>query len=116
MNLRAPGCWSEHAPSSCPLAGGSLVALTSDHTVGNVAYGATKAAMDRVVVATFHEFGGDGLPRTSSTPVPLTPAGCSTLTASTCATDRPAGTGDVGNRVPHAVRRMAMDHEQAMIR
>ena len=38
-----------------PPQGGSIVALTSDHTVGNVPYGATKAALDRIVLAAARE-------------------------------------------------------------
>lgn len=35
--------------------GGRVVAMTSDHTVGNLPYGATKGALDRVVLAAAHE-------------------------------------------------------------
>lgn len=38
-----------------PESGGAVIALTSDHTVGNVPYGATKGAMDRIVLAAAHE-------------------------------------------------------------
>ncbi len=34
-----------------PVSGGRIVALTSDHTVGNLPYGSTKAALDRIVLA-----------------------------------------------------------------
>lgn len=34
---------------------GRIVAMTSDHTVGNLPYGATKAALDRIVLAAAHE-------------------------------------------------------------
>lgn len=34
-----------------PPAGGSIVALTSDHTAGNVPYGVTKGALERLVTA-----------------------------------------------------------------
>jgi len=37
--------------------GGVALALTSDHTVGNLPYGATKGAMDRLVLAAAHELG-----------------------------------------------------------
>lgn len=36
-------------------AGGRVVAMTSDHTVGNLPYGATKGALDRIVIAAAHE-------------------------------------------------------------
>ena len=35
--------------------GGRIVAMTSDHTVGNLPYGATKAALDRIVIAAARE-------------------------------------------------------------
>jgi len=35
---------------------GRIVSLTSDHTVGNLPYGATKAALDRITLAAAHEF------------------------------------------------------------
>jgi 3-oxoacyl-[acyl-carrier protein] reductase len=34
---------------------GRVVAMTSDHTVGNLPYGATKGALDRIVLAAAHE-------------------------------------------------------------
>lgn len=36
-------------------AGGRIVAMTSDHTVGNLPYGATKGALDRIVLAAAQE-------------------------------------------------------------
>lgn len=36
-------------------AGGRIVALTSDHTVHNLPYGSTKAALDRIVIASARE-------------------------------------------------------------
>ncbi len=38
-------------------AGGAVVALTSDHTTGNLPYGASKGALDRIVIAAAREFG-----------------------------------------------------------
>lgn len=35
---------------------GRIVAITSDHTAGNLPYGASKGAMDRIVLAAAHEF------------------------------------------------------------
>jgi 3-oxoacyl-[acyl-carrier protein] reductase len=37
---------------------GRIVALTSDHTVGNLPYGASKAALDRITLAAAHELTG----------------------------------------------------------
>jgi len=38
-----------------------VIALTSDATVGNVPYGATKGALDRLIPASAHELGERGL-------------------------------------------------------
>ena len=38
-------------------AGGSIVALTSDHTTGNLPYGASKGALNRLVVSAARELG-----------------------------------------------------------
>lgn len=35
---------------------GRILAITSDHVVGNLPYGASKAAMDRIVLAAAHDF------------------------------------------------------------
>ena len=35
---------------------GRIVSITSDHTAGNLPYGASKGAMDRIVLAATHEF------------------------------------------------------------
>lgn len=40
---------------------GRIVTFTSDHAVGNVAYGATKASADRITDAAAHELGPKGI-------------------------------------------------------
>jgi len=40
---------------------GRIVAFTSDHTVGNVPYGASKGALDRITIAAAQEFAGRGI-------------------------------------------------------
>lgn len=40
---------------------GRIVAFTSDHVVGNLAYGASKAALDRIVLAAASEFASLGI-------------------------------------------------------
>jgi 3-oxoacyl-[acyl-carrier protein] reductase len=42
---------------SSPPGTGRIVALTSDHTAGNLPYGASKGALDRIVIAASHELG-----------------------------------------------------------
>jgi 3-oxoacyl-[acyl-carrier protein] reductase len=40
-----------------PDAGGAIVAFTSDHTTGNLPYGASKGALDRIVISAARELG-----------------------------------------------------------
>lgn len=40
---------------------GRIIALTSDHVVGNLPYGASKGAMDRIVLAAAHDFQDQGI-------------------------------------------------------
>ena len=40
---------------------GRIIALTSDHVVGNLPYGASKGAMDRIVIAAARELGPRGI-------------------------------------------------------
>jgi 3-oxoacyl-[acyl-carrier protein] reductase len=40
---------------------GRIISITSDHTAGNLPYGASKGAMDRIVIAAAHEFRNKGI-------------------------------------------------------
>lgn len=44
-----------------PFGSGRIVSVTSDHTVGNLPYGASKAALDRITLAAAHEFAHVGV-------------------------------------------------------
>jgi 3-oxoacyl-[acyl-carrier protein] reductase len=46
---------------SGPFGSGRIVSLTSDATVGNIPYGASKGALDRITLAAAHEFAGIGI-------------------------------------------------------
>jgi 3-oxoacyl-[acyl-carrier protein] reductase len=50
---------------------GRIVALTSDHTAGNLPYGATKGALDRVVLAAARELAGRGITANVVNPGPV---------------------------------------------
>ena len=50
---------------------GSIVALTSDHTTGNLPYGASKAALDRIVISAAKEFGALGISANVVNPGPI---------------------------------------------
>jgi len=51
--------------------GGSIVALTSGATEGELPYAASKAALDRIVVATAHELGPQGIRANLVDPGPI---------------------------------------------
>jgi 3-oxoacyl-[acyl-carrier protein] reductase len=51
--------------------GGAVIALTSDHTVGNLPYGVTKGALDRLVLASAHELSDLGLRANVINPGPV---------------------------------------------
>lgn len=51
--------------------GGAIVALTSDHTVFNLPYGASKGALDRIVMAAARELGGQGVSANVLNPGPV---------------------------------------------
>jgi 3-oxoacyl-[acyl-carrier protein] reductase len=53
------------------LAGGSIVALTSDATVDNLAYGASKGALDRIVIAAARELAYLGISSNVINPGPV---------------------------------------------
>ena len=54
-----------------PTDGGSIVALTSDHTVFNLPYGASKGALDRIVIAAGRELGHLGISSNALNPGPI---------------------------------------------
>jgi 3-oxoacyl-[acyl-carrier protein] reductase len=54
-----------------PSGGGAIVALTSDHTTGNLPYGASKGALDRVVISAARELGPSGISANVLNPGPI---------------------------------------------
>jgi 3-oxoacyl-[acyl-carrier protein] reductase len=67
---------------------GRIIALTSDHTVGNLPYGASKGALDRITLAASKEFAGLGITANVINPGPtqtgwMTPELCSRVVAET---------------------------------
>ena len=51
--------------------GGAIVALTSDHTTGNLPYGASKGALDRLVISAARELGPLGISANVLNPGPI---------------------------------------------
>ncbi|MEU7732132.1 SDR family oxidoreductase [Streptomyces griseus] len=72
----APGTTKGTTPSPTPgtapgTATGRIVALTSDHTVGNLPYGASKGALDRITLAAAHELAHLGVTANVVNPGPV---------------------------------------------
>ena len=51
--------------------GGVIVAFTSDHTTGNLPYGASKGALDRIVLSAARELGPRGISANVVNPGPI---------------------------------------------
>jgi 3-oxoacyl-[acyl-carrier protein] reductase len=71
VNVRATWLLIAAFARQLPSRGGAVIALTSDHTVGNLPYGATKGALDRLVLASAHELGDRGLRANVINPGPV---------------------------------------------
>lgn len=71
VNVRATWLLTASFARQLPESGGTVLALTSDHTVHNLPYGATKGALDRVVLAAAHELGDRGLTANVINPGPI---------------------------------------------
>lgn len=71
VNVRAS--WQLIAEFARQLPGddGRIVALTSDHTVNNLPYGASKGALDRIVIAAARELGHLGISSNVLNPGPV---------------------------------------------
>ena len=54
-----------------PASGGAVVALTSDATTGNLPYGASKGALDRIVISAARELGPLGISANVLNPGPV---------------------------------------------
>ncbi|MGT2426484.1 SDR family oxidoreductase [Amnibacterium kyonggiense] len=71
VNARASllliAAFAEQAPEG----GGAIVALTSDATTGNLPYGASKGALDRIVIAAARELGPRGISANVLNPGPI---------------------------------------------
>nr|WP_309236499.1 SDR family oxidoreductase [Streptomyces sp. CAI 127] len=70
--LRFRGATGSTAAGTEPrTATGRIVALTSDHTVGNLPYGASKGALDRITLAAAHELAHLGVTANVVNPGPV---------------------------------------------
>ncbi|MEU2070286.1 SDR family oxidoreductase [Streptomyces anulatus] len=70
--IREYGLRFRSAPGTVPgTPTGRIVALTSDHTVGNLPYGASKGALDRITLAAAHELAHLGVTANVVNPGPV---------------------------------------------
>ena len=76
-----------------PHGAGRIVALTSDHTAGNLPYGASKGALDRIVLAAAIELADLGVTANVVDPGRTTPAGWT----APCATGSPVARPSAGS-------------------
>ncbi|MGW0228583.1 SDR family oxidoreductase [Actinopolymorpha singaporensis] len=70
---------------------GRIVSLTSDHTVGNLPYGASKGALDRITLAAAHEFAHLGVTANVVNPGPVDTGWMSDELRAACVTQTPLG-------------------------
>ena len=71
VNTRAAWLLIAAFARQVPRDGGSIVALTSDHVVDNLPYGASKGALDRIVIAAARELGHLGISSNVLNPGPV---------------------------------------------
>lgn len=71
VNTRAAWLLIAAFARQVPADGGSIVALTSDHVVDNLPYGASKGALDRIVIAAARELGHLGISSNALNPGPV---------------------------------------------
>ncbi|MEV4299441.1 SDR family oxidoreductase [Microbispora rosea] len=70
---------------------GRIIALTSDHTVGNLPYGASKAALDRITLAAAHELAHLGVSANVVNPGPVDTGWMSDEVRASCLAQTPLG-------------------------
>lgn len=88
---------------------GRIVALTSDHTAHNLPYGASKGALDRVVIAAAQELGHRGLRANVVNPGPIDTGWMTPETKSACLARTPAGRLGTGRDTADLVRFLFSD-------
>jgi 3-oxoacyl-[acyl-carrier protein] reductase len=84
--------FAEHLPAEATTeVRGRIVALTSDATVHNVPYGASKGALDRIVMAAAVELAGRGIRANAINPGPIDTGWMSQEIRQMCMAQTPAG-------------------------
>ena len=92
-----------------PPDGGAVVALTSDATTGNLPYGASKGALDRIVISAARELGPLGISANAVNPGPIDTGWMDDDTRRALTSEQPLGRlgtpGDVADVVAFLVSR-----------
>src|SRR5699024_1797779 len=95
VNVRATWlllrAFAEQVPPGTDTPGGAMLALTSDHTVHNLPYGATKGALDRMVLAGTHELADRGIRTNVINPGPIDTGWMDDEVREACAAQTPGG-------------------------
>lgn len=71
VNVRASMLLIAEFARQIPSTGGAIVAMTSDHATGNLPYGASKGALDRIVISAARELGPRGVSANVVNPGPI---------------------------------------------
>lgn len=71
VNVRASLLLVAEFARQIPRDGGAVAAFTSDHTTGNLPYGSSKGALDRVVISAARELGPQGISANVINPGPV---------------------------------------------
>ena len=112
VNVRAVWLLVAAFARQVPAAGGAIVALTSDHTVGNLPYGATKGALDRVVLAAAHELADRDVRANVVNPGPVDTGWMDDATRAAVLADQPTGRLGTPDDVANLVRFLLSERGQ----
>ncbi len=112
VNVRASFLVLAAFARQLPPDGGAVIALTSDHTVANLPYGATKAALDRMVLAAAHELGGRGLRANVINPGPVDTGWMDDETRAAVLAAQPTGRMGTPDDLANLVRFLLSDRGQ----
>lgn len=91
VNTRASWQLVKAFAQQVPPGGGRIVALTSDHVVGNVPYGASKGALDRIVIAAARELAPLGITANLVNPGPVDTGWMDDATRAALVAQQPSG-------------------------
>ncbi|MCM3656894.1 SDR family oxidoreductase [Agromyces mediolanus] len=109
VNTRAAWLLIRAFAAQIPAGGGSVVALTSDHTVGNLPYGASKGALDRIVIAAARELGSLGIRCNLVNPGPVDTGWMDDETRTALTAAQPSGRLGTPDDAARLVRFLASD-------